>query len=209
MQVSALDSRPDFIRELLNVFDNNEQAALAQNDYRRGSPTFQSLSIGCFYALALATTMSNWLFGSARGWAVFLYFAIPLPMLASESPRLIHEIDGLHQFPEWALLIVVGIHVGAAIIHLLVYRDRVMQRMWPGEPHSERSLAFSLFALAYLPRLASLPAPRMTASWRHHQRAFRRPETFDGGVCGRRHHQIAPISREMRLTSSCRWRRIA
>ncbi|RTL74107.1 MAG: hypothetical protein EKK36_11545 [Bradyrhizobiaceae bacterium] len=48
--------------------------------------------------------------------------------------RARHEIDGLHQFLEWALLIVVGIHVGAAIIHLLVYRDRVMQRMWPGEP---------------------------------------------------------------------------
>ncbi len=86
------------------------------------------------YALVLATTMSGWLFASARGWAVSLYFAIPLPMLTSESPTLIHEIDGLHQFLEWALLIVVGIHVGAAIMHLLVYRDRVMQRMWPGEP---------------------------------------------------------------------------
>ncbi|CEG06996.1 Prokaryotic cytochrome b561 [Afipia felis] len=145
VQVSALDSRPDFIRELLNVFDNNEQAALAQNDYRRGSPTFQSLSIGCFYALALATTMSNWLFGSARGWAVFLYFAIPLPMPASESPTLIHEIDGLHQFPEWALLIVVGIHVGAAIIHLLVYRDRVMQRMWLSSQTMTR-LSFGLLS---------------------------------------------------------------
>jgi cytochrome b561 len=32
---------------------------------------------------------------------------------------------------EWALLVVIGIHVTAALAHLLVYRDNVMQRMLP------------------------------------------------------------------------------
>ncbi|WP_454634808.1 cytochrome b [Bradyrhizobium cenepequi] len=85
------------------------------------------------YALVLATTLSGWLFASARGWTVSLFFAIPLPMLTSQSPALIHRIDGLHQILEWALLVVIGVHVGAALMHLLVYRDRVLERMLPGE----------------------------------------------------------------------------
>jgi cytochrome b561 len=86
------------------------------------------------YALVLATTLSGWLFSSARGWAASIFFAIPLPMLTSQSPALIHKIDGLHQVLEWTLLIVVGIHVGAAAVHLFIYKDRVAQRMWPGNP---------------------------------------------------------------------------
>jgi cytochrome b561 len=31
-----------------------------------------------------------------------------------------------------ALLILIGLHVIAALTHLLVYRNRVMQRMLPG-----------------------------------------------------------------------------
>ena len=30
------------------------------------------------------------------------------------------------------LLVVIGIHVAAALAHLFVYRDRIMQRMLPG-----------------------------------------------------------------------------
>jgi cytochrome b561 len=43
-----------------------------------------------------------------------------------------HVIDGWHQVAEWSLLIVIGIHIAAALLHLLVYRDRVMQRVLPG-----------------------------------------------------------------------------
>ena len=38
----------------------------------------------------------------------------------------------LHQAMEWALLVLIGIHVAAALAHLFVYRDRIMQRMLPG-----------------------------------------------------------------------------
>ena len=42
-----------------------------------------------------------------------------------------NAIDGLHQVMEWSLLVVIGIHVAAALVHVLVYRDRIMQRMLP------------------------------------------------------------------------------
>jgi len=83
------------------------------------------------YVLVLATTLSGWLFASARGWRVSWLFAVPLPMPTAENPQLGKAIDGWHQYFEWALLILIGVHVAAALIHLLYYRDGVMQRMLP------------------------------------------------------------------------------
>ena len=84
------------------------------------------------YALVLATTFSGWLFASFRGWSVSYFYLVPLPMLASDNAAAGRTIDGLHQAMEWALLIMIGIHVAAALAHIFIYRDRVMQRMLPG-----------------------------------------------------------------------------
>jgi cytochrome b561 len=83
------------------------------------------------YALVLAATITGWLFASFRGWSVSYFDLIPLPMLAAKNPVAIHQIDGWHQIAEWALLIAIGIHVAAALAHIFIYRDRIMQRMLP------------------------------------------------------------------------------
>ena len=57
---------------------------------------------------------------------------MPLPMLASANPAANKFIDGWHQAAEWTLLALIGIHVAAALAHIFVYRDRIMQRMLPG-----------------------------------------------------------------------------
>jgi cytochrome b561 len=74
------------------------------------------------------------LFASFRGWSVSLFFVMPLPMLAGDNAAAGKAIDGLHQAMEWSLLAVIGIHVAAALAHIFVYRDRIMQRMLPGQP---------------------------------------------------------------------------
>jgi cytochrome b561 len=84
------------------------------------------------YALVLATTITGWLFASFRGWSMSYFFLAPMPMLASDNPAAGKVIDGLHQAMEWALLVVIGLHVAAALVHIFVYRNRVMQRMLPG-----------------------------------------------------------------------------
>jgi cytochrome b561 len=84
------------------------------------------------YALVLATTLTGWLFASFRGWGVSLFYLFPLPLLASENAAAGKAFDGLHQAMEWTLLAVIGIHLAAALVHLFVYRDRIMQRMLPG-----------------------------------------------------------------------------
>jgi cytochrome b561 len=80
----------------------------------------------------LATTISGWVFASFRGWSVSLFYLIPLPMLSGENREAGRFIDGWHQAMEWSLLVLIGIHVLAALAHLFVYRDRIMHRMLPG-----------------------------------------------------------------------------
>jgi len=84
------------------------------------------------YVLVLATTVTGWLFASFRGWGVSFFYLFPMPMLASENAAAGKTIDGLHQAMEWALLVVIAIHVVASLVHIFVYRDRIMQRMLPG-----------------------------------------------------------------------------
>jgi len=81
------------------------------------------------YVLILATTLSGWLFASARGWKIAWFFMTPLPMLTAKNPSLLHEIDGWHQVFEWTLLFLIGSHILAAGVHLFYYRDGVMRRM--------------------------------------------------------------------------------
>jgi len=84
------------------------------------------------YALVLATTVTGWLFASFRGWSLTYFYLAPLPMLAAKNDAALKTIDGWHQVMEWTLLVLIGIHVAAALAHIFVYRDRIMQRMLPG-----------------------------------------------------------------------------
>jgi len=84
------------------------------------------------YALILATTITGWVFASFRGWSMSVFYLVPMPMLAPENAAAGKVIDGLHQAMEWALLVVIGLHLAAALAHFFIYRDRIMQRMLPG-----------------------------------------------------------------------------
>lgn len=83
------------------------------------------------YAIVLATTISGWLFASFRGWSVSFFYLAPMPMLSSDNAAAGKAIDGLHQAMGWSLLVLIGVHVAAALTHLFIYRDRVMHRMLP------------------------------------------------------------------------------
>jgi cytochrome b561 len=68
------------------------------------------------YALVFAATVTGWLFTSFRGWPVSFFHLIQLPMLASESASAGRTIEGWHQAAGWALLVVIAVHVLAAML---------------------------------------------------------------------------------------------
>jgi cytochrome b561 len=86
------------------------------------------------YVLVFATTMTGWIFASERGWSISLFSTVPFPLLPTEGSLLANAIGKWHGTMEWALLLVIGAHVAAAIAHTFIFRDQIMQRMLPEKP---------------------------------------------------------------------------
>jgi cytochrome b561 len=84
------------------------------------------------YLAVLLTTITGWLFASMRGWSIAMFGLVPLPRLVEEGSTLGRSLGGLHQMLTWILLGLVAIHILGALVHLLVYKDRIFYRMLPG-----------------------------------------------------------------------------
>ncbi|WP_312599506.1 cytochrome b, partial [Brevundimonas sp.] len=101
-----------------------------------------------FYALLLALPLTGWLYVSA-GWAVsqdralevatswFGLFPIPhLPGVAELSIQmrraLAFQAMGAHSLMAWGAVVLIVLHVGAALKHQFVDRDGVLGHMVPG-----------------------------------------------------------------------------
>jgi cytochrome b561 len=99
-------------------------------------PAWQRLSSEyvhwALYVLVLATTVTGWAYASFRGWSISFFFVAPLPMLSDANSATARAIGRWHETAEWALLVVVGVHVAAALLHHFYYRDGIMRRMLPG-----------------------------------------------------------------------------
>jgi cytochrome b561 len=84
------------------------------------------------YGVVLLTTLTGWFFASARGWPIAVFGVVPLPSLVAQGSALGRSIGSLHETLTWILLGLIAVHVGAAFVHLLVYKDRVIYRMLTG-----------------------------------------------------------------------------
>jgi cytochrome b561 len=84
------------------------------------------------YLVVLLTTLSGWFYASAQNWTIQLFGLVPLPRLVEQGSAIGRNIGELHATLTWILLGLIGIHIAAALLHLFVYRDRVIHRMLPG-----------------------------------------------------------------------------
>ncbi|WP_232283502.1 cytochrome b [Sphingomonas sp. PAMC 26617] len=81
------------------------------------------------YALLVALPLLGWANASARGWPVRLFGAIPLPPLSATGSPLGLWLGDVHGTVAIVLLAVIALHVAGALYHLLILRDRTVQRM--------------------------------------------------------------------------------
>jgi cytochrome b561 len=84
------------------------------------------------YVVVLLTTLSGWFYASAQNWTIQLFGLMPLPRLVEQGSAIGRSVGELHATLTWILLGLIGIHIAAALLHLFVYRDRVIHRMLPG-----------------------------------------------------------------------------
>ena len=83
------------------------------------------------YALTLAIPVSGWLMSSASGFQVVYLGVIPIPDLMAKSKDAAQELRQLHEAFNWLMVLVVAMHVAAALKHHLMDRDDVLRRMLP------------------------------------------------------------------------------
>jgi cytochrome b561 len=83
------------------------------------------------YVLLFAMVVTGWSYASMRGWTVTVFGLLSLPALVAQGSGIGRAIGELHSILGWVLLGAIGLHVAAALAHLLFWRDRVMQRMLP------------------------------------------------------------------------------
>lgn len=83
------------------------------------------------YLCILLQPLSGYLASSFGKYGV-KFFGVELPNWGWEDKALRGFFGGVHGFVAMALVVLIAIHVLAALKHLLVDRDQVFQRMLPG-----------------------------------------------------------------------------
>jgi cytochrome b561 len=83
------------------------------------------------YALTLAIPISGWLMSSASGFQVVYLGLLRLPDLLTKDKGMAEQLKQLHEALNWLMVLVVALHVVAALKHHLVDRDDVLRRMLP------------------------------------------------------------------------------
>lgn len=81
------------------------------------------------YALLLVVPVLGWLAVSYYG--PFAPFGISLPSLAAQNDAAATRTFFLHGLAAYALILLVGMHVGAALFHYFIRKDGVLARMLP------------------------------------------------------------------------------
>lgn len=85
------------------------------------------------YLLVILNPLLGWAAASYRGWGVFLFGIIPLPALAARGTPWAHTAGDVHIVLTYVLLGAVALHIGGALYHHFLLRDRVLLRMLPGK----------------------------------------------------------------------------
>jgi cytochrome b561 len=84
------------------------------------------------YLLLVAVPLSGWVAASTSAIPWKFWWLAPLPNLLEPQPDL-HEVAGeVHEALVTTFLVVLGVHVVAALRHHFLQRDRVLMRMWRG-----------------------------------------------------------------------------
>jgi cytochrome b561 len=81
------------------------------------------------YAMLFAVPWLGWLAISYYG--PFRPFGLALPVLAAENGDRAQRVFALHRLAAYALIVLIGMHVAAALFHYLIRKDGVMRRMLP------------------------------------------------------------------------------
>lgn len=83
------------------------------------------------YALILAMPLTGWMYSSAAGFGAEFFGLLDIPDFVAQSERLEDIFGTIHAWLAKAILVVVTVHVLAALRHQFVLKDGLLRRMLP------------------------------------------------------------------------------
>jgi cytochrome b561 len=103
------------------------------------TPRWQRLSAKlshvALYAVMLAMPLSGWLYNSASNFPLKWFDLIKLPALSGPDRELKALAGDLHEALAITLVVLLTVHIGAALKHHFIDRDSIVRRMLPfGKP---------------------------------------------------------------------------
>jgi cytochrome b561 len=86
---------------------------------------------GLLYVLIFAVPLSGYFYSLAAGVKVVYFGLVDLPVLIQPDPGLKSVLKEVHYWLNMLMAGLVGLHVAAALKHLLLDRDGITERMLP------------------------------------------------------------------------------
>jgi len=84
---------------------------------------------GLLYLLMLAIPLSGWLMSSAKGFQTVWFGVLPIPDLLGKDKELGNLLAIVHKTLNFSLLLLVAVHVLAALKHHFIDKDMILRRM--------------------------------------------------------------------------------
>ena len=88
------------------------------------------------YLLMIAIPLTGWLMSSAKGVQTVWFGVLPLPDLLGRDKALGKQLAEMHSALNIGLLVLIGVHAAAALMHHVVHKDDILRRMLPARRHS-------------------------------------------------------------------------
>jgi cytochrome b561 len=100
-----------------------------------GFPRIEALAAhadhALLYLLFLVMPLSGYLNAAAAGHWVSFFGLFAIPPLVPENARLSQAATAVHLAGQFLIYALVGVHVAAALVHAVVRRNGILERMLP------------------------------------------------------------------------------
>ena len=94
------------------------------------------LGHGALYVLMLVIPLSGWLMSSAKGFQTVWFGVLAIPDLLEKNKELGAVLAEVHELLNIILILVLLIHIAAAIKHHVLDKDNTLRRMLPSKSSS-------------------------------------------------------------------------
>ena len=83
------------------------------------------------YGLMFFIPFSGWIMSNSAGYGVSIFGVVNVPAIAAKSDALKDLAKEAHEISTSIIIILLGVHVAAALFHHFIKKDNVLKRMLP------------------------------------------------------------------------------